>query len=140
MVTQIVATRELPMASAAYARAVGELGAVGDARWIGWSEELAHLAGPRWLKANAPGVVPILRSNHYPSVLAAAHAGLGIAVLPAPYLRTGLVAVAHRPELAPIWATLPSAELWLVAHRALRNVPRVASVWGFLLTKLRTTP
>ena len=140
MVTRVVATRELPMAAKAYAREVGVIGALTDARWIGWSDELAHLPGPQGLKRSAPGLVPVLRSNHVPSVLAAAHAGLGIAVLPEPYLLTGLVPIAHQSALAPLWATLPATELWLVAHRALRNVPRVATVWEFLLTNLRDPP
>jgi hypothetical protein len=28
---------------------------------------------------------------------------------------------------------LPTSETWLVGHRALREVPRVAAVWTFLL-------
>ena len=31
------------------------------------------------------------------------------------------------------WAALPSGTLWLVGHRALRNVPRVNAVWELLL-------
>ena len=136
LVAQLVATRERPMASAEYARDVGRLAAFEDARWVAWGDELAHLPGPRWLRTHAPSVVPVLRSNHFSSVLAATRAGLGVAVLPEPYLRTGLVPIAHGKALSGAWATLPSTELWLVAHRALRHVPRVASVWEFLSEKL----
>jgi DNA-binding transcriptional LysR family regulator len=135
-VTQVVATRELPMASADYAREVGRLRTFEDARWIAWGDELAHLPGPRWLRMNAPIIVPVLRTNHFSSLLAAPQSGLGVAVLPEPYLLTGLVPMAHGKRLSPAWATLPATELWLVAHQALRRVPRVAAVWDFLLEKL----
>ncbi len=136
VVTQLVAAREVPMASPAYAAEVGRLAALADARWLAWGDELAHLPGPRWLRTHAPDVMPVLRSNHFPSLLAALHAGLGAAVLPEPYLLTGLVPIAHRNGLSAAWSTLPPVELWLVAHRALRQVPRVAAVWTFLLEKL----
>ena len=135
-VTQVVATRELPMASADYAREVGRLRAFEDARWIAWGDELAHLPGPRWLQMHAPNVVPVLRSNHFASLLAATRSGLGVAVLPEPYLLTGLVPMAHGKKLSTAWAALPATELWLVAHQALRRVPRVEAVWDFLLEKL----
>ncbi len=32
---------------------------------------------------------------------------------------------------------LPAAELWLVGHRALREVPRVAATWAFLVERFR---
>ncbi len=31
------------------------------------------------------------------------------------------------------WTALPTGELWLVGHRALRAVPRVAAVWAFIV-------
>ncbi len=140
IVAQVVATRELPLASADYARELGRLGRFADARWLAWGDELAHLPGPRWLRKHAPDVTPVLRSNHFSSLLAAARAGLGVAVLPAPYVLTGLVPVAHGRRLAAAWAALPSTELWMAAHQALRRTPRVAAVWEFLLEKLRAFP
>ncbi len=135
-VKQVVITRELPMASADYAREVGRLRAFEDARWIAWGDELSHLPGPRWLRMHAPAVVPVMRSNHFASLLAATRAGLGVAVLPEPYLLTELVPIPYGKRLSRAWATLPATELWLVAHQALRRVPRVAAVWDFLLEKL----
>ena len=40
------------------------------------------------------------------------------------------------PTLAASWEALPVEELWLVGHRALRSVPRVAVLWDFLLEHL----
>ncbi len=140
IVAQVVGTRERPMASADYAREVGRLRAFAHARWVAWGDELGHLAGPRWLRKHAPDVVPVLRSNHFSSLLAATRAGLGVAVLPEPYVLTGLVPIAHGPKLSAAWAALPSTELWMAAHQALRRTPRVAAVWEFLLEKLRGFP
>jgi len=136
VVTRLVSARDLPMASAAYAKELGKLKRVGDARWITWGSDLAHLPNARWLHELAPELVPVLRTSHFGSQLAAARSGLGVVLLPEPYLLTGLVAVAHARALGEAWASLPTSELWLVGHRALRNVPRVAAVWDHLVSTL----
>lgn len=136
VVTRLVATRDLPMASPAYAEQLGRLRRLSDARWLTWGSDLAHLPGARWLREQAPEIVPVLRTSHFGSQLAAARAGLGAVVLPEPYLLTGLVAVAHGRALREAWEALPTSELWLVGHRALRNVPRVAAVWEHLASSL----
>lgn len=48
----------------------------------------------------------------------------------------GLVEVAHARSLDAAWADLPEGSLWLVGHRALRHVPRVAAVWNFVIEQL----
>lgn len=136
LVIQVAATHELPLTSPDYAASLGTLQAFSDARWLGWGDQLAHLAGSRWLGAHAPNLVPVLRSNHAASLIAAARAGLGLVLLPAPYTRLGLVPVTPGEALTTAWADLPATELWLVAHRAQRHVPRVAAVWDFLLDQL----
>lgn len=136
LVTQVVSTREIPMAAPAYAASVGRLRNLADVRWMGWGAELAHLPSMRWLKTHAPSVVPVLRTNSASTMLAAANAGLGVAILPEPYLLTGLTPIARTRDLAPAWESLPVSELWLVAHRAQRRVPRIAAVWDFLLERL----
>jgi hypothetical protein len=35
------------------------------------------------------------------------------------------------------WKTLPVGNLWLVGHRALRGVPRIAAVWTFISETMR---
>jgi hypothetical protein len=47
------------------------------------------------------------------------------------------VPVRFARALASTAAEWPTDDLWLVGHRALREVPRVAAVWGFLLEELR---
>jgi hypothetical protein len=55
-----------------------------------------------------------------------------------PFLHTHLVEVAHARSLDAAWSELPSASLWLVGHRALRQVPRIAAVWSFVVETLGT--
>lgn len=136
VVTRVVTTRDLPMTSPPYARELGKLRRLADARWLAWGEDLGHLASARWLADHAPDVAPALRTSHFASQLAAARAGLGVVILPEPYLASGLAPVTPARSLAPAWAALPSTELWLVGHRALRSVPRIAAVWGLLVERL----
>ena len=44
----------------------------------------------------------------------------------------GLSELPCSKELAASLAALPEGTLWLVGHRALREVPRIAAVWGWL--------
>jgi len=45
---------------------------------------------------------------------------------------SGLVPIRFGRALAAATADLPTDDLWLVAHRALRHTPRVAAVWDHL--------
>jgi DNA-binding transcriptional LysR family regulator len=130
---KLVTVRAQPMASPAYARELGKLRRLEDARWIAWGAELAHLPDAVWLRTQGPDVEPVFRTSHYASQLSAAAAGLGVVIASAPYTRAGLVAVDHAKGLDAAWAELPAGTLWLVGHRALRNVPRVNAVWNFLV-------
>jgi DNA-binding transcriptional LysR family regulator len=133
---KLVTAAALPMTSPEYARELGKLKRLEDARWIAWGPDLAHLPDAVWLRTHGPAVSPAFRTSHFASQLAAARAGLGVVIASAPYARTGLVEVAHARALDPAWAALPVGTLWLVGHRALRNVPRVAAVWDFMLESL----
>ena len=137
---KLVTAAALPMTSPAYARELGKLKRLEDARWIAWGPDLAHLPDAVWLKTHGPAVSPVFRTSHFASQLAAARAGLGVAIASAPYGRTGLVEVEHARVLDAAWAALPVGTLWLVGHRALRNVPRVAAVWNFMLESIGGAP
>lgn len=137
--TRLVTTRALPLTSPEYARALGKLRRLEDARWITWSAGLAHLPPARWLREHAPAAAPVLRTDHFASQLAAARAGLGVVLASAPFAHaegSGLVALAHARTLDDAWGALPEESLWLVGHRALRHVPRVAAVWEFVIESL----
>jgi DNA-binding transcriptional LysR family regulator len=134
--TKLVTARAAPLASASYARELGKLRALETARWIVWGDDLAHLPDAQWLKKHAPKVEPVFRTSHFASQLAAARAGLGVVITAQPFTTTGLVEVAHARSLDGAWSELPTGTLWLVGHRALRHVPRVAAVWAFVLEAL----
>jgi DNA-binding transcriptional LysR family regulator len=83
------------------------------------------------------GVAPVLRTSHFPSQVAAATAGLGILIASEPFrFVRRLVPIAIGRALQPGWDALPVEELWLVGHRALRTVPRIAALWDFLAEHL----
>jgi DNA-binding transcriptional LysR family regulator len=82
----------------------------------------------------APAIA--LRTSDFPAQLAAVRAGLGLMLAPVPYLVPwNLVAVEFADALPHDW---PSDDLWLVGHRVLRDVPRIAAVWDFLAAEFRT--
>lgn len=130
--TKLVTARTVPLASPEYARELGRLRRLEDARWIVWGDDLAHLPDAAWLRKHGPQVEPVLRTSHFGSQLAAARAGLGVLATAHPFTMAGLVEVAHTRKLDRAWAELPVGALWLVGHRALRQVPRVAAVWSFV--------
>ncbi|MBX3233722.1 MAG: LysR family transcriptional regulator [Labilithrix sp.] len=133
VVTKLVTARAAPLASVAYARKLGPLRRFEDARWITWDRDLAHLPDGAWLRRHGAAAPIVLRTSHFASQLAAARAGLGIVLAAEPFARDGLVAVKPGRALKEAWADLPSGSLWLVGHRALRHVPRVAAAWSFVL-------
>ena len=137
VVKRVVTTRSVPMTSPAYAAALGRLKKMSDARWIGWDRDLAHLPVARWLSTYGEGLAPVLTTSHFASQIAAAEAGLGVVLASEPfgYVRE-LVAVRPSRRLGAAWAALPEEGLWVVGHRALRRVPRVAVLWDFLAEHL----
>lgn len=119
----------------AYVDALGALRRLGDARWVTWGEDLAHIAPARFVTEQVPADQVVLRTSHMGTLMAAAAAGLGLVVVDRAMARAcGLVPVRVTSELR---RSLPSlegrSELWLVAHRALREVPRIAAAWEFLV-------
>lgn len=132
---KLLSARGVPLASPTYAKKLGKLKRLEDARWIVWDRDLAHLPDAQWLLKHGPGITPVLRTSHFASQLAAARAGLGVMIAAKAYEQEGLVEVARARSLDAAWAELPSSTLWLVGHRALRQVPRVAAVWAFLLER-----
>jgi hypothetical protein len=52
------------------------------------------------------------------------------------FARFGLAPVAPARSLLPAWKELPVEEVWLVGHRALRQVPRIAATWDFIVEQM----
>ncbi len=122
-----------PFASPAYAAELGRLRSLGQARWITWGDDLAHLEPARFLAEHVPAEAIQVRTSHLGTQLAAARAGVGVILVDRTLARrNGLAEVRLAPTLQRGLPALRS-ELWLVVHRALREVPRIAAVWDFLV-------
>lgn len=121
------------LASPKYAASLAPLRRLRDARFITWGPELSSIAAAQLIQKHVPPENIVLRTSHLGTQVAAAEAGLGVVALDRTIVRaTSLVEVELAPELAK---SIPrrAGEMWLVGHRALRDVPRIAAVWAFLI-------
>ena len=116
-----------------YARELGTLHRLDEARWITWGEDLAHLFPARTLAEHVPEERLVLRTSHMGTQFAAALEGVGVMFSdPQSARRAGLVEVPLSPSLRRALPPLRGGEVWLVVHRALREIPRIAAVFSFL--------
>ena len=131
--------RDVAWVVAAAPKLAGELGTLRrwtDAPWIAWGERLSSIAAARWLARNVARE-PALRSDSLRVQVAAVTSGIGIGLVPEPSLaHFGLTPVRLGPALRAAAEELPTDVLYLVTHRALRDVPRVRVVWELLLEHL----
>jgi hypothetical protein len=138
VVTKVARARWVPAAAATLARSLGRLRRWEDVPWIGWDRDLASFAPARWLAQHAPRAQLILRTSHMAAQLGAARAELGALLVPTPYLEMHqLEPLRLSRKLSEAAAGAPVDDLWLVGHRALRDVPRVAAVWEFVTEEMR---
>lgn len=137
VVTRLRSVRWVLAAAPELARKLGRLRAWTDAPWVGWGERRAGTGPARWLAKHAPDVDPAVRSDSLRMQLAAVAAGTGAGFVPEPSAaHYGLVPVALAPRLRASAAEWPIDELFLVTHRALRDVPRIRVLWDLLLARL----
>jgi DNA-binding transcriptional LysR family regulator len=137
IVTKLATAPWVLAATAEHVRQLGKLKAWTDARWIGWGERMAMVGASRWLAAHAPAVEPVVCSDSLAVQIAALTEGVGVALVPAPSLaHFGLEPVKLAPALREAATHWPADDLFLVTHRALREVPRVKVVWDRLLARL----
>ena len=97
-------------------------------RWIRWDESMSFLPESQWQRQVAPSAEVVLTSMDQGTILTAVEAGLGAAVLAIPLAERHPDLVEIHPESA---ADL-SQPVYLVAHRALRHLPRYDVVWRFI--------
>lgn len=130
---RVVVTRSVLAGAPGLVRSLGRLRHLDDVPLVVWGDDLAHLPQSRWLRTHGPRARPTLVTSSLPTHVRAAEHGLGLVLLPRPYLDVHtLVEASLSRALAASLRALPEDELWLVAHRALRRVPRVDAVWQFL--------
>ncbi len=122
----------------AYAAELGVLRRLDEARWITWGDDLGHLLPAQLVAQRVPQTSIVLKTSHMGAQFAAASAGTGV-LLSDPHSAKvcGLVEIPLAPALRRSLPPLRGGALWLVAHRALRDVPRIASVWAFLEEEAR---
>lgn len=119
--------------SAAYVEELGSLARLDDARWIQWDRDLSHFSTARWLGEQVHPDSIWLRTSRIGAQVEAAERGVGLLVLPEIYDGVHqLTRATLSPTLARSLVPFERHQLWLVGHRALRHVPRIAAVWEFL--------
>ena len=135
---KVGSARDCILGAPEYIAELGRLKNLNDARWIQWDRDLAHFSSARWLEQQVEPDAIWLRTSRIGAQLNAAQRGLGLWVTTELYERDrGLQQVPLTASLRQSLSPLPQHELWLVGHRALRRVPRVAAVWDSLLDQIR---
>ena len=115
----------------------GRWGGVEDLRsvpWIGWSSRYDHTPASQWLTRFS--LQPVLEVDSIRTQIAAAQAGLGVALVPQPSVEHYGLARLELADLEP-QQRLPRNDVFMVTHRTLRTVPRVRVVWDALLANLQ---
>jgi DNA-binding transcriptional LysR family regulator len=103
-----------------------------DLPWVAFSENCPATPESTWLREHVPGARVVLRAPDLQLLVSAARSGVGALVVAEPLGRlAGLAPL-------PVQQDMPEGTLWLVAHRALRQVPRVDAVWSWLTTVFRS--
>ncbi|WP_437971399.1 LysR family transcriptional regulator [Sorangium sp. So ce260] len=139
VVTKLGSARWVAAGSEQLAKDAGRVEAWDAVPWITWDRDLASFPPARWLARHAPGADIALRTSFFLSQITAAELGLGALLIPEVYLRVhALTPLRFASALEASAAEWPSDDLWLVGHRALRDVPRVSAVWSFLVEELRS--
>jgi DNA-binding transcriptional LysR family regulator len=106
--------------------------------WIAWGDDMQGFPPARWLAKHVARTAVVFSTSHSSTQVSAVAAGAGAALLPPVMARhAGVAPVRFAPALASSVEELPTSETWLVGHRALREVPRVAAVWSFLLEEFK---
>jgi len=138
IVTRLTTMTWVVAAVPALANELGTLRRWTDAPWVGWGEGLSHVAPARWYAKHVASEHAV-RSDSLGVQLASVTAGIGVALVPAPSLsHFGLVPIKVATKLRADTASYPVDDLFLVTHRALRDVPRIRAVWDGLVDRFRS--
>ena len=100
-----------------------------DLPWLDWDQTVGTASGEsRWLSSSVPEARVVLRSNELATLIRAAQEGVGAIVL-----GEQLAVVAGGLRAVPMATPhLPVIRIYLVAHRAVRPVPRIDAVWQWI--------
>lgn len=135
---RLTTAQSIIVAAPRLARRIGRLDDLDAIDWINWGPDLAGFPDARWIDEHVAPERVVLRTSSMDAQIQAARAGLGAMIMSRPFAGwTGLAELPLGRELSASVAELPTGELWLVGHRALRDVPRVRAVWDFVLERSR---
>lgn len=138
---RLVEAAPVVAAAPAVAARLGKLTDLDGVDWVTWARDLAHLPDAGWLAKHVDPDRVVLRTSSMDAQIQAVRAGIGVMLVHPPFLRfAGLDEVPLAPSLAKRLPALPTSSLWLVGHRALRDVPRVRAVWDFVLELFARIP
>lgn len=98
--------------------------------WISYTDHRADLPQARWVASHIPDDRIVVRANHTGMVVAAARAGLGLAVLPC-YLGDAEPGLRRLKTIAGF-----GQEMWILTHSDLRRTPRIRALMDFLAREL----
>lgn len=120
-------------ATPALAKKLGTLRSWKGIPWVTFGERFAHIPAARWVREHALEDA-VVRSDSLRLQIAVVCSGLGVALIPSKSLaHYGLAPVKVGAKLRRSMSDWPRDDLFLVTHRAIRNVPRVRAVWDFLV-------
>ncbi len=137
LVTKLVSVRWVAAGAKKLCRDLGVLRSWSDAPWIGWGARYSELPASRWLSSRVDEASLVVRSDSLAVQLAVASSGAGIVLVPEPSLaHYGLVPLRSSRKLHTDTQLWPVDDLFLVTHRALRDVPRVRAVWDMLVESI----
>jgi DNA-binding transcriptional LysR family regulator len=99
---------------------------------IEFTGEIASLAAARWLPSKAPQARISGQASNVASVLLAVKSGGGLALLPSPLADLD-------QDLVRVIGPIPEVDypIYLLTHRDLRKIPRIASFFDYCLSRLR---
>ncbi|MEM6929103.1 MAG: LysR family transcriptional regulator, partial [Myxococcota bacterium] len=132
---RVLTIRWVPATDPASAARIGALGDLTSVRWIGWGPHNARSPTSRWLARYA--LEPVLQTDSTRTQIAAAQAGLGVALVPHPSVEHYGLARVKLADVEPA-ESLPRNDVFMVTHRTLRTVPRVRVVWESLVSSMAT--
>jgi DNA-binding transcriptional LysR family regulator len=138
LATKLLRARWVAATSPELAKKLGRVTSWDDVAWITWDRDLASFHAARWVTEHASKAQVALRTSHFVAQIIAAEAGLGVALAPVPYVRVRKLSPVRFAEALAVSAEKwPVDDLWLIGHRALRDVPRVEAVFRFLIEEFR---
>jgi len=127
------------LASPPRVRQQGPLQRPDDLPWVTYEADLEHLPEVAWVLGQVSPERIVLRSNSISAQIQAVRAGLGVKLEARPFAAlAGLAELPMARALRKALPPLPTAEIWLVGHRALRRVPRIDAVWRFFEERIRS--